>query len=78
MKTIGAREEKLIKRYMELRGTDDPQYKLVELKDFEQAYLGGAPKERQQFLDEMKRYIKAVDSGKIKAGEHIRQTTFAN
>ena len=72
-KTIGLKEEKMIKEYVALRGKGHVEY---QEQDFIQAYKEADPKQRQVFIDEMVRYKDAIDQGKIKPGDNIRQATF--
>jgi hypothetical protein len=59
---------KKIKKYKRLRNTNDGRIDTKVLKDI---YKKATPEWRVKYEQEMDAYIKAVESGRIKAGEPL-------
>ena len=63
--SINAKHRKIIKRYAKLRSTNNPSLKEDILLE---TYNNSTTSQREFYLRECKEYIKAVDSGELKAG----------
>lgn len=59
---------KKIRKYSKLRGIGDERMSPKVLKKI---FEKSSPKDQQEYIEEMDKYIQAIESGKIKPGESL-------